>query len=584
MRWAVSPKILENPENAALGLATARQCVNLFVATSCLTGLSWALGLTRVSGLLGGAAGFVLLVLGTLRFAPDIAMVRFTGSVGLLGFPLAIAWTDRAMMPAALPWLVVLPLIGTLIDGWKVGVFFALLSATGIAVTAAGAALGKIPEPLLSPAVTLAFTAGGLTGLVAVVVVVTAYYGTIRTQTLERLASAERDLAHAREQALLGERLASLGTLAAGVAHEINNPMSYVAGNVEAVLRQLRAASRDGSAALDLLECEAALADALTGAGRVRDIVSDLQTFAHKPDEALRPVDVATLFGAVTRIVHNQLRHRALLTVAVEPGLVLEASESRLAQVLVNLLTNAFQAMPERPLAMNKITLHARALDLGLAELEVSDNGEGMSPEVLARAFEPFFTTKPVGLGTGLGLYVCRNLIVAMNGQVSITSEPGRGTRVRVELQRGSGSPVVVPHNSLPPPGARRRVLIVDDEPLVSRALSRMLRGRCDVTTVLTAEDALTALADERFDAVLCDVMMPGRSGASFLRELESRDTALASRVGFITGGAFDQESRDLLERVGDRWIAKPCDTASIEALLDRLAGPTPQAYAGDAP
>jgi two-component system NtrC family sensor kinase len=573
MRWAVSPKLLQNPETAGLGLATARQCVNLFLATGTLAGLGVAFGLYRVAALLCAAAGFSLLVLVIVRFASNLALIRFIGAVGLLGFPLGIAWTARVLMPAALSWLVLLPLIGTLIDGARVGTFFGALAVLALVTATVGDALGMIPESTLPASATFVFTSVALVALVIVVVAVTAHYASTRTEALERLASAERDLARTREQALLAERLASLGTLAAGVAHEINNPMAFVAGNVESVLRRLKAASR-GELGLDLPECEAALSEALIGAGRVRDIVSDLRTFAHTPDESLRSVDAAHLISAVTRIVHNELRHRAELAIDVTAGLVVSGSESRLAQVLVNLLTNAVQAMPDRPLAENRIMLRARALSADLAEIEVSDNGVGMSAEVLTRTLEPFFTTKAVGVGTGLGLYVCRNLVAAMKGRLLISSQPGMGTRVTIELGRAT-APAAIPSlpRTLPPPRpARRRVLVVDDEPLVRRAISRMLSGRSDVVTASSVEHALAAVKSEHFDVILCDVMMPGRGGTEFLRELETSDARLAARVGFITGGAFDSGSRELLAVAHDRWIAKPCDTGELESLIERLA------------
>jgi two-component system NtrC family sensor kinase len=574
MRWAVSPKILANPETEGLGLATARQCVNLFAAVAALGVLALVIGVPRIATLLGGAAAFVLIVLVTLRLSATIAPVRWTGAFALLAFPLAVAWTDAAVAPAALPWLLVLPLIGTILDGRRMGLFFAALSTLGITGTLAGQLLGAIRGPSISRDVAMTLTLGSLVTLVGVVVGVTAHFAAARTTTLERLASAERELARAREQALLAERLASLGTLAAGVAHEINNPMAFVAGNVEAVLRQTRAARRDPSVSLDLPECEAALADAMSGAVRVRDIVADLRTFAHAPDESLHPVDVARVVGAVSRIVHNQLRHRAVLEVVVEPGLAVLASESRLSQVLVNLLTNALQAMPERPVDDNRIALRGRAAGSERVVLEVDDNGVGMAPDVQMRVFEPFFTTKPVGVGTGLGLYVCRNLVDAMKGRITLSGEIGRGTKATIELAAAPRAAASVrPPPTLPPPQERRRILIVDDEPLVSRALARMLRGRSEVTTVASVDEALAVLHGARFDAILCDVMMPGRGGADLLRELSSRDAALAERVGFITGGAFDASSQQLLDSMGDRWISKPFDSRAVELLLERLSG-----------
>jgi two-component system, NtrC family, sensor kinase len=240
----------------------------------------------------------------------------------------------------------------------------------------------------------------------------------------------------------------------------------------------------------------------------------------------------------------------------------------------LNLLSNAIHAMNERPLADNRITLRGYAVDGDHVSIELEDNGAGMTPEVQARAFEPFFTTKPVGVGMGLGLYVCRNLIAAMNGSLTITSQLGCGTRATVQLARAAAKATSVrPPDALPLPREERRVLIVDDEPLVIRTLGRMLGGRFGVTAVASVDEALSVLQGARFDAILCDVMMPGRGGADLLEELSVRDAAMAARVGFITAGPFDPRSQTLLESVGDRWVSKPFDAAAVERLLDRLVG-----------
>jgi CheY-like chemotaxis protein len=160
---------------------------------------------------------------------------------------------------------------------------------------------------------------------------------------------------------------------------------------------------------------------------------------------------------------------------------------------------------------------------------------------------------------------------------IALSSKPGRRTLATVELDRArTAAASIAPPPTLPPPPERRRVLIVDDEPLVGRALARMLRGRSDVTTAANVDEALAALDDVRFDAILCDMMMPGRDGADFLRELSVRDPVLAARVGFITGGAFDAGSQALLDSVGDRWISKPFDSRAVELLLEGLSGDAP--------
>jgi signal transduction histidine kinase len=234
-----------------VALATARQCVNLLGAVAALGSLAWLLGLGQLAGLLAVAGGFILAVAATLRSASTIQPVRWMSALGLVCFPVLVAWTDAGVAIAALPWLIVLPLFGTIIDGRKMGLVFASLSSACIAVTVHALIVGAIPSTV-PRRLALLLTCASLVTLVGVLVAVTSHYASARTATLERLASAERGLARAREQALLAERLTSLGTLAAGVAHEINNPMVFVAGNVESVLRQMKTARRNPELSLDL--------------------------------------------------------------------------------------------------------------------------------------------------------------------------------------------------------------------------------------------------------------------------------------------------------------------------------------------
>ncbi|HEX9052742.1 MAG TPA: PAS domain S-box protein, partial [Anaeromyxobacter sp.] len=252
-------------------------------------------------------------------------------------------------------------------------------------------------------------------------------------------------------QLLLADRMASIGTLAAGVAHEINNPLAFILSNLDFATGELRRAGADP-------EVLRALEDARDGGARVREIVRDLKTFSRPVDEVREALDVRAILQTAVGLASNEIRHRAQLV--VEPGDVprVAASGYRLAQVLVNLLINAAQAIPEGRAAENVVRVSTSTAPDGRAVVEVSDTGVGIAPEILPRIFDPFFTTKAAGVGTGLGLSICHGIVTQLGGEISVESTPGRGSTFRVALPptAAAGAPARPPAASAPP--RRRRV------------------------------------------------------------------------------------------------------------------------------
>jgi signal transduction histidine kinase len=226
------------------------------------------------------------------------------------------------------------------------------------------------------------------------------------------------------------ERLAALGTLAAGVAHEINNPLSYVLSNIAYAARVV---SGDAPAEREKTELRKALAEAEEGCVRIRTIVRDLQLFARPTDEETRPVDVRRVLDSSVALAAHELRQRARVVKEYGEVPLVDANEGRLGQVFINLLVNAAQAIPEGEAEKNEIRLSVRS-DGPWVVIEVRDTGSGIPPEIRARIFEPFFTTKPVGVGTGLGLSIAHRLVVAAHGEIDVDSERGKGTTFRVRL------------------------------------------------------------------------------------------------------------------------------------------------------
>ncbi|MBL8950523.1 MAG: HAMP domain-containing histidine kinase [Myxococcaceae bacterium] len=247
-----------------------------------------------------------------------------------------------------------------------------------------------------------------------------------------RLLAAERGRALAEAQAQIdqAQRLASLGTLAAGIGHEINNPLTYLVSVIELLARELAKPQADGRRVTDML------AGARTSAHRIAGIVRDMQMLSRSGSgERAAPFDVARAVTAAANLASVALRERARLEVDVERAPAVLGFEGRLSQVLLNLIVNAAQAMPNRPLEQNRIVVSARADHDGrTVRLSVDDNGSGMTDEVIAQAFDPFFTTKPAGEGTGLGLAISRSLVEKMGGSLTVTSAPGVGSTFTLSL------------------------------------------------------------------------------------------------------------------------------------------------------
>ncbi len=235
------------------------------------------------------------------------------------------------------------------------------------------------------------------------------------------------------------DRLASLGTLAAGVAHEINNPLSFMLSNVRFVRDELRELSEtvDVRPRERLREVQEALEETLSGGDRVSDIVRDLKTFSRGDEGKRGPVNLHAVLDLCANIARNQLRHRAKLVKEYGEMPPIHASESRLAQLFLNLIVNAAQAIPEGgDVNANEVSITTRRAEGGVT-VAISDTGVGIAPEHLHRLFDPFFTTKPVGVGTGLGLSICHGIVTGLGGRITVESEPGRGSTFRVFLPEG---------------------------------------------------------------------------------------------------------------------------------------------------
>ena len=376
------------------------------------------------------------------------------------------------------------------------------------------------------------------------------------------------------------ERAASMGSLAAGMAHEINNPLTYVIGNLELLQSRLPAQEDTASEAAGA-ESRTMLSEALEGAYRVAGLVRDLKTFSHSSEEEVERVDLGEVLDRAAKMVGNEIRHRAKLEIRSEPGLEVLANHGRILQVVINLLTNAAHAID--PGSTDRNMIRVSALERGgRIELEVADTGSGIAPELSERIFEPFFTTKAVGFGMGMGLSITRNVLQSMGGTIDIRYSSPEGTAFVVTLTPAEEALEVADRDRASAQRAKRsdsvlKILIIDDEEQVLRYLSASLSHH-DVNTQTRGHEAIEAIAEDEFDIIVCDLMMPEMTGMEVHAELKDRHPAAADRMLFMTGGVFVEEAKDFLGALPGRWIEKPVRNGELESRiwkrLDELEAP----------
>ncbi len=373
------------------------------------------------------------------------------------------------------------------------------------------------------------------------------------------------------------DRLAAVGTLAAGVAHQINNPLAAVMTNLAHLGERLPEIERvvtSGEFAVKLADLVAAVVEAREGAERVAAIVRDLKMLSRVDDDRHAPVDVARLLDAAANNVATELGGRVKLSRDYRGVGTVVGNESRLGHVFVNLLMNAAQALQSAGEGPHEVHLVTKNDANGHMIVEISDTGPGISQSVAARIFDPFFTTKPIGVGTGLGLTTSLGILTAMGGSIEVDSEIGAGATFRIILPLTET--VMTAKSSVPPAlgtTSRPRVLVIDDEVQLTNALRRALLADAEIVVRATGAEALTLLeVDDRFDAVLCDIMMPDMNGIETFERVRAKNPALSRRFVFMTGGAFTAEARAFLDAVDNERLDKPFELPALRRLIRRAA------------
>ena len=388
----------------------------------------------------------------------------------------------------------------------------------------------------------------------------------LHVETVRQNAALEARVRERTRRLLQSEKLAAMGQLLAGVAHELNNPLAVVLG--QAMLLHHGSLGPPWSGRVEKI---------LRAADRCVQIVKSFLGVARDQPPVRQRVDLNTVVREAMELLAHELQN-AGVEVRFDLGADLPAFAAdphQLHQVVVNLVANAYQAMRAPSPPPRLLTLTTRVdHGAGRIRLTVADTGPGMSAELQERIFEPFFTTKPTGQGTGLGLSLSAGVVADHGGTLTVQSEPGWGATFVVELPVHA-SPGPSPENGEAPATGSigpRRVLVVDDEPEVADLLVDMLAlDGHEVDTAINGAEALEKVASRRYDFVLSDTKMPVLDGIAFYEELLRRQPDFHGRVAFVTGDALSAEKREFFEREGVPSLSKPFSLGEIRRIVHIL-------------
>jgi signal transduction histidine kinase/CheY-like chemotaxis protein len=402
----------------------------------------------------------------------------------------------------------------------------------------------------------------------------------IRTGELARanaeLGTRVEELQRTRDQLVQADRAIAIGRLAAGVAHEINNPLAYVVANLRYVQDNLPAAcglagGQPGGAAppVPVEELQQALQEAADGTGRVARIVRDLKAYSRPATEQRSATSLQHAMEAALSMATPELRPRAAVVRSYQPAPPALADPVRLSQVFLNLLLNAAQAIPEGVAERHQVTVSVGCGADGWPFAEVRDTGPGIPEELVGKIFDPFFTTKPQGQGSGLGLAVSMGIVTTLNGRIEVQSQPGEGATFRVVLPPAEQAAAAPAGPAPTPPPRPGRLLVLDDEPIIGAAVRRMFRGTMEVEVATSPAAALARIqAGQRYDHILCDLMMPEMTGMEFEGAVREAAPDQAARMIFMTGGVYTEAAATFVRRHAARCLDKPLDLDQLRSAL----------------
>jgi signal transduction histidine kinase/ActR/RegA family two-component response regulator len=409
----------------------------------------------------------------------------------------------------------------------------------------------------------------------------------------------------AQASAVHNDRLAAIGTLAAGMAHEINNPLTYIKMSLDLIKDELEMPAHSSDETLKptsiaKLEIIEAISDAMEGVDRVSHIVKSLLNIARSggtkgTSEQIVPVNLLDTFQACAKLMKAKLSGKVEVDISIQPEIIVWGRRSELIQVFLNFFINAAQAMPEDRLTGNWIKVRANETDADIVKIMIQDNAKGIPQEDLEHIFEPFFTSKAVDEGTGLGLSVSKGIIEAHQGKVMVSSQVDVGTTFTLHFFRLeealpkmiaqtksdlvlsstnlSDELDVVNSNNLSDQKLRnddqprRKILIVDDDILVGKSFAKMLRED-EVKVVNSGFLALDILNHHEFDIILSDVMMPGLNGSELYWKIIEQEPKYTHKIIFITGATKGHKLNEAISQTGCPILNKPI---TKQQLLESL-------------
>ena len=403
-----------------------------------------------------------------------------------------------------------------------------------------------------------------------------------------------------------------MGQLAAGVAHELNNPIAFIHANMEMTrdssqaalgvvgkLRELITGEdsklaqrvdnllREAGLEETLSQIEEMARDNLDGTLRMTSIVKDLRVFSRIDRDEWVDVDLQRVVEAACNMVRNEIRHRAALVKELDPVPSIVADEAKLTQVVINLLVNAAQAIEPGNANANEIRVSLTQDERDVV-ITVADTGQGIPAEIKDRIFEPFFTTKPREAGTGLGLSLSLEVVRKHGGTIDASPRP-RGSRFDIRLpihakaKQRSDPPPRPPRPSSTNPLWSRRVLLIDDDEALLRAVKRRMEeayGYRVRTTTAAAEALSLVTSGDGFDVIVCDLMMPEMDGSRFYEAVRERSGDRLPSFVFLSGGVFSDPVRQFVARMNVPFVQKPIDFDALVAAIESVA---PTASARDA-
>ena len=400
------------------------------------------------------------------------------------------------------------------------------------------------------------------------------------------LEQAYRALKETEAHLVRSSRLAAIGEIAAGIAHEVNNPAASTLTNLEllhADLQKLLEEVRNPEKTLDSCvaameffcqEASTSVRDSLEGIQRIAFIVRGLRGFARIDENDVELVDINEIVRTAGNLVRHQIRHAARVELDLGAADRLPASRGRLIQVVLNLLLNAAQAIEEGGGSM--ILVETSSTRDGVL-LRVHDDGPGVPAELSRRVFDPFFTTKSAERGTGLGLSVCADIIHHHRGTLRVADGRLSGACFEVMIPLNTGLvPRIAPPSTPPPQGPPLRIMVIDDEVALIRAYRRLLGREHDVVAAYGGEEALAILeCDQSFDLILCDLMMPGTDGVGVYEELQRRHPELLERMVFSSGAPTSARAESFLRHPGIVFLEKPISSEALKQFVAHRRGRT---------